>query len=254
MDKMLYIAASGAKQSLRGIALKSNNLANANTTGFKADIAQARSMQAFGEGLPTRVFAMQERAGTNTAAGGLVTTGRELDISMSDNGWLSVMDESGNEAYTKAGTLNIASNGMLMTSHGRRVIGEGGPIILPIPIEKIEFSEDGTIQVRPQGAPANFMETVDRLKVIEADGKQLEKGNDGLFRPKQDALVNELCGFCDVSPNVKVYSGTLEMSNVNPVHEMVDMIGHQRQFELQVKLMKTAEEIDERSDSLLRII
>ena len=57
MDKMVYIAASGAKQSLQGLALKANNLANANTTGFKADFAQARSMQAFGEGLPTRVLA-----------------------------------------------------------------------------------------------------------------------------------------------------------------------------------------------------
>ena len=100
----------------------------------------------------------------------------------------------------------------------------------------------------------NFLEVVDRLKVIEADNTQLEKGNDGLFRPKEDMLVNDLCGFCDISPNVKVLSGTLEMSNVNPVHEMVDMISNQRQFELQVKLMKTAEELDERQDQLLRIV
>ncbi|GKW51868.1 flagellar hook-basal body complex protein [Pseudoalteromonas shioyasakiensis] len=254
MDKMVYIAMSGAKQSLRGLELKANNLANANTTGFKADFAQARSMQAFGEGLPSRVFAMQERPGSNMESGGFVETGRELDIAMSDRGWLSVQDASGNEAYTKTGTLNITPDGALITSHGRQVIGEGGPIILPLPIEKVEFSEDGAIQVRPQGAPANFLEVVDRLKVIEADNTQLEKGNDGLFRPKEDMLVNDLCGFCDISPNVKVMSGTLEMSNVNPVHEMVDMISNQRQFELQVKLMKTAEELDERQDQLLRIV
>ncbi|GAB0112353.1 flagellar basal body rod protein FlgF [Pseudoalteromonas distincta] len=247
MDKMVYIAASGAKQSLTGLALKANNLANANTTGFKSDFAQARSMQAFGEGLPTRVFSMQERPGSDMTSGGIIETGRDLDIAMSDNAWLSVQDASGNEAYTKAGTLNITAEGILQTSHGRQVIGEGGPIILPVPIEKIEFSKDGTIQVRPQGAPATFLENVDRLKVVEANSRQLEKGNDGLFRPKPNEEVA-------VSANVQVLGGTLEMSNVNPVHEMVDMINHQRQFELQVKLMKTAEEIDERQDQLLRIV
>ncbi|MBH0071073.1 flagellar basal-body rod protein FlgF [Pseudoalteromonas sp. NZS127] len=247
MDKMVYIAASGAKQSLMGLALKANNLANANTTGFKADFAQARSMQAFGEGLPSRVFSMEERPGSNMTSGGIQQTGRELDIAMSDNAWLSVQDASGNEAYTKVGTLNITAEGMLVTSGGRQVIGEGGPIILPVPIEKIEFSKDGAIQVRPQGAPANFLEEVDRLKVVEADNSTLEKGNDGLFRPKPNQTV-------ETSANVQVISGALEMSNVNPVHEMVDMISHQRQFELQVKLMKTAEEIDQSQDQLLRIV
>lgn len=247
MDKMVYIAASGAKQSLMGLALKANNLANANTTGFKADFAQARSMQAFGEGLPSRVFSMEERPGSNMTSGGIQQTGRELDIAMSDNAWLSVQDASGNEAYTKVGTLNITAEGMLVTSGGRQVIGEGGPIILPVPIEKIEFSKDGAIQVRPQGAPANFLEEIDRLKVVEADNSTLEKGNDGLFRPKPNQTV-------ETSANVQVISGALEMSNVNPVHEMVDMISHQRQFELQVKLMKTAEEIDQSQDQLLRIV
>jgi flagellar basal-body rod protein FlgF len=254
MDKMLYIAMSGAKQNLRGVAIKANNLANANTTGFKSDFAQARSMQAFGEGLPTRVFAMQERPGTNMTSGAIVETGRDLDIAVSEKSWISVMDKSGKEAYTKVGTLNITADGALVTSHGRQVVGEGGPIILPIPVEKVTFSDDGSVQVRPQGAPANFLEVVDRLKIIEADSSKLEKGNDGLFRPKEDSLVDGLCGFCDVSPKAKVMSGTLEMSNVNPVHEMVDMINHQRQFEMQMKLMKTAEEIDERHVSLLRIV
>ena len=141
MDKMLYIATSGAKQSLLGMGVKSNNLANANTTGFKADIAQARSMQAFGEGLPTRVFALQERAGTNTTAGGISETGRDLDIAMSEHGWLTVLDDAGNEAYTKAGSLKMTQEGMLLDRDGRQVVGEGGPVILPVPIEKISFSK-----------------------------------------------------------------------------------------------------------------
>jgi flagellar basal-body rod protein FlgF len=254
MDKMLYIAMSGAKQSLRGVALKANNLANANTTGFKADFAQARSMQAFGEGLPTRVFAMQERPGTNMTMGAVVETGRDLDIAVDQKSWISVLDASGEEAYTKVGTLNITTDGSLITSHGRQVIGEGGPIILPIPVDKVVFSDDGSIQVRPQGAPANFLEVVDRLKIIEADNSKLQKGNDGLFRPKEDALEDGFCGFCDISPTARVMSGMLEMSNVNPVHEMTDLINHQRQFEMQMKLMKSAEEMDEKQVQLLRIV
>jgi flagellar basal-body rod protein FlgF len=141
-----------------------------------------------------------------------------------------------------------------VTSHGRQVIGEGGPIILPIPVDKVVFSDDGSIQVRPQGAPANFLEVVDRLKIIEADNSKLQKGNDGLFRPKEDALEDGFCGFCDISPTARVMGGMLEMSNVNPVHEMTDMINHQRQFEMQMKLMKKAEEMDEKHVTLLRIV
>ncbi|MCF2909692.1 flagellar basal body rod protein FlgF [Pseudoalteromonas sp. DL2-H2.2] len=254
MDKMLYVAMSGAKQNLVGVGLKANNLANANTTGFKADFAQARSMQAFGEGLPTRVFAMQERPGTMMTSGAITETGRELDIAVDEKSWISVVDAAGEEAYTKVGTLNITSDGALVTSHGRQLIGEGGPIILPLPVEKVVFSDDGSIQVRPQGAPANFLEVVDRLKIINADNSKLEKGNDGLFRPKEELLEDGVCGFCEISPTAKVMSGYLEMSNVNPVHEMVDMVNLQRQFEMQIKLMKTAEEIDERHTSLLRIV
>ncbi|MFY8350067.1 flagellar basal body rod protein FlgF [Pseudoalteromonas sp. SSM20] len=247
MDKLLYIATSGAKQNMLGIAVKANNLANAKTTGFKADLEQARSMQAFGEGLPTRVFAMEERPGSRLSAGAMSMTGRELDIAIGENGWLAVQDANGQEAYTRSGNLKMSETGQLFTANGLPVIGEAGPVILPLPIEKVQISKDGMIQVRPQGAPANFIEDIDRLKLVSAYGVQpLEKGLDGLFRSKDGDVL-------DTDPNMTVTSGALEMSNVNPVDEMVGMISHQRQFELQVKMMKTAEKIDESQASLMRI-
>ena len=250
MDKLLYISMSGAKQNLIGVSVKANNLANASTVGFKSDFEQARSMQAFGEGHPTRVFAMEERPGSKMSMGALSTTGRNLDVSVSGGGWFTVQDNQGEEAYSRAGNLHITTTGQLLTARGEPMIGEGGP-----PIEKIQISDDGTIQVRPHGAPANFLEEVDRLKVVVPENQNLlEKGLDGLFRPKDKDGFNDLCGFCDTAPNVRVMSGTLEMSNVNPVDEMVGMIAHQRQFELQVKMMKTAEKIDESQSSLMRII
>jgi flagellar basal-body rod protein FlgF len=247
MDKFLYIAASGAKQNLHGISVKAHNLANAKTTGFKADLEQARAMQAFGEGLPTRVFAMQERPGVSLTSGGLITTDNDLDIALSDNAYLTVYDTEDNEAYTRAGKLKVDENGQLLTANNLPVIGTNGPIVLPVPIEKVTISQAGTVQIRPEGAPANFLEEVDQLRIVRADGIQpMYKGEDGLLRPKAGVDLEQ-------DFNIKVTTGALEQSNVNPVSEMVGMIEHQRQFELQIKMMKTAEQLDESQSSLMRI-
>jgi len=255
MDKLLYVSMSGAKQNLVGISMNANNLANARTVGFRSDFEQQRAMQAFGEGHPTRVFAMTDRPGSKMHNGAIQSTGRDLDVAIGGRGWMAVQDGQGNEAYTREGNLQITTEGMLTTAKGNPVMGDGGPIVLPIPVEKVEIGPDGTVTVRPQGAPANFLEVVDRIKLIEPpSNNDLTKGGDGLFRSKESVLTNELCGFCEASPNVSLLSGALEMSNVNPVEEMVQMISHQRQYELQIKMMKKAEEIDQSQDQLLRIV
>ncbi len=250
---MLYIAMSGAKQNLLEVAMQANNLANAKTVGFKADLSQARSMQAFGEGLPTRVFSMAERPASNMQGGAVMTTGRDLDIAIQGEGWMAVQDTQGNEAYTREGNLQITAEGMLTTARGNPVLGEGGVIILPVPVDKVEIGTDGSIVVRPQGAPANFLEEVDRIKLIKPDDKfQLDKKNDGLFRPLDEQGFAQ-CGFCDASPDVKIIQGALESSNVNTISAMVDMVALQRQFEMQTKMMKQAETIDQQSDMLMRV-
>ncbi|KMT66339.1 flagellar basal-body rod protein FlgF [Catenovulum maritimum] len=253
MDKMLYVAMSGAKQNLLSVAMQANNLANVKTIGFKADLAQARSMQAFGEGHPSRVFSMTERPGQDMSGGTLITTGRDLDIAIQGNGWLAVEDGQGKEAYTREGNLQITNEGLLTTARGNPILGEGGPIVLPVPVGKVEIGSDGMIVVRPQGAPPNFLEEVDRLKLIKpADDFKLDKGNDGLFRPEE---LNEFaqCGYCEASPDVRIVKGALESSNVNSISAMVDMIALQRQFDMQTKMMKKAESLDQKSDMLMRV-
>ncbi len=258
MDKMLYVAMSGAKQKMQALAINANNLANAKTTGFKADLAQARSMQAFGEGQPTRVFSMTERASQNFDSGPLLTTGRPLDVAVKGDGWFAVQTPElsaggagalggfGNgEAYTRQGHLRLTEDGTLETSNGEIVLGDNGPIVLPLPVSNIHVSPDGTIMVQPEGAPNTEQEEVGRLKLVNPDVRLLEKGNDGLFRRKDGQA--ELA-----DANVQVQGGALESSNVNPLSEMTDMIALQRQFEMHLKLMKTAEEIDASSASLLR--
>lgn len=245
MDKMLYIAMSGAKQNMHALSVTANNLANAKTTGFKADLAQARSMQAFGEGMPSRVFAMTERSGQNFDSGALLNTGRDLDVAIAGEGWFAVQAADGTEAYTRSGHLRLSAEGALETNEGELIIGDSGPIFLPLPVQNIEIGRNGTIMVQPEGAPITEQEEVARIKMVNPDVRLMEKGNDGLFRRKNGVDA-------DADLNVKVQNGTLESSNVSPISEMTDMIALQRQFEMQLKLMATAEEIDKSAASLLR--
>lgn len=230
-----------------GNAAKSQQPGNVSTTGFRADLAQARSMQAYGDGLPSRVFSMTERPGQSFAQGSVITTGRDLDVTIEGNGWIAVMDKTGKEGLTRNGNLHIDQTGLLTNSSGHLVLGEtGAPITLPIPISKVEIGRDGTISVIPQGAPADAIEVVDRIKLTATDNRSLYKDTNGLFRGKNDN--NEY----EADANIKIMTGAVEGSNVNAVGEMTSLIDLQRQFEMQVKLMSTAEDMDKASESLLR--
>ncbi|GAC15178.1 flagellar basal body rod protein FlgF [Aliiglaciecola lipolytica] len=247
MDKLLYIAASGAKQDLLGTAVRANNLANAQTTGFKAMLENARAMPAYGEGLPTRVFSMTESPSNNYEGGAMIQTDRELDAAIQGNGWFSVLDAQGNEAYTRAGSLQLGADGGLEDAHGNTLLGDAGGIFLPIPLSNINIANDGTISVRPQGAPETVLEEVGRLKLVNPNVADMERGDDGLFRLKNGQEAAE-----DI--NVRIRTGMLEGSNVNAIDEMVNMISLQRHYEMQVKMMKKADTLDMRGNQLLRII
>lgn len=247
MDRSLFLAMSGAKQNMQALQLRANNLANVGTTGFRADLAQARSMQAYGDGLPTRVFSMTERPGHNFQQGSVITTGRDLDVTVQGDGWISVLDKTGTEGLTRNGNLQVDTNGLLISGSGNLVLGEGGaPITLPVPVSKIEIGNDGTISVVPQGAPADAIEIVDRIKLVRIDNQSLFKDVNGLFRAKNPNVAYES------DAGVKLLKGAIEGSNVNAVGEMTALIDLQRQFEMQVKMMSTAEEMDKASDTLLR--
>jgi flagellar basal-body rod protein FlgF len=247
MDKMLYIAASGAKQDLLATAIRANNLANAQTNGFKAQLEQARAMPAFGEGLPTRVFSMTESPTNNYEGGAMIQTERELDLAIQGDGWFAVMDANGQEAYTRGGGMQLGADGVLEDSHGRAVMGDAGPLNLPIPLSNINFSSDGIVSVRPLGAPETVLEQVGKLKMVNPDPKDMVRGTDGLYRLKDGTLAPE-------DLNVSIRTGMLEGSNVNPVEELVSMITLQRHYELQVKLMKKADSLSTRGNEILRII
>lgn len=234
MDKLLYVAMTGASQNAAAQQAHANNMANVSTTGFHRDFTQARSMQLFGEVHPARVYAMTERPATDFSPGILQETGNELDVTVEGEGWLSVQAPDGGEAYVRTGRLQIDALGVLRTPEGYPVLGNGGPISVP-PQEKVEVGDDGTVSIRIAGENPNLIVEVDRLKLVNPDSTQMEKGTDGLVRMKEGATAA-------VDANVRVVSGFLEGSNVNAVDEMTSMLALSRQFELHIKMMRTAEE------------
>jgi flagellar basal-body rod protein FlgF len=235
MDRSLYVAMSGAKQTLLAQTANANNLANTQTTGFKSDLEQFRSQPVFGAGYPTRVYAMTERPGTDLSHGAMQTTGRDLDVAINGEGFIAVQGADGKEAYTRAGDLHVTPEGLLQTGAGLQVLGQNGPIAIP-PSEKLTIGGDGTISIIPMGSGnATTLVEVDRIKLVNPALANLEKLNDGLLHTKEGKPLL-------ADANVKLAAGVLEGSNVNPINAMVDMIELARNFELQTKVMKNVDE------------
>lgn len=245
MDRMLYIAMTGAKQTLVAQAANTNNLANASTTGFRADFEAFRAMPVFGYGQPSRVYAMAERPGVDLSSGTVYATGRDLDVAVQGEGWIAVQAPDGREAYTRAGDLRVNETGLLTNGAGHPVLGNAGPITVP-QAETLDIGADGTVSIRPLGQAPNTLTVVDRIKLVNPPKGDLMKGADGLVRRK-DGLVPP------PDEAVRVVAGSLETSNVNTVEAMVNLITLSRQFEMQVKAMRTTEEIDQSAQQLLRV-
>ncbi|NJD07062.1 MAG: flagellar basal-body rod protein FlgF [Methylococcaceae bacterium] len=245
MDRAIYLAMNGAKQINLAQASNANNMANAATTAFKADLEQFRSQPVFGEVYPSRVYAMTERPGVNLSPAALQATGRDLDVAIDGEGWIAVSGKDGQEAYTRAGDLHVTAQGQLVTGTGLPVVGNGGPIALP-PYQKLEIGSDGTVSIIPQGGNATVMAALDQIKLVNPAKDQLEKGEDGLMHVKGGQAAA-------ASPQVRLLTGNLEASNVNIVEEMVQMIDLQRQYEMHIKLMKSVEDDGAASSQLLKL-
>lgn len=243
---MIFLAMSAARQMMNGQAQAANNLANANTTGFKADFDAYRSMPLFGDGHPSRVFALAERPGIDFSTGTIERTGNDFDVAINGEGFFAVQAPDGSEAYTRAGEFQQTPTGQLLTADGLPVLGNGGPIALP-PSMNVVIGTDGTITTRPNGQEPNTLAQVDRLRLVRPlDMSQMIKGPDGLFRQK-DGLP------APIDASVMVTQGALERSNVNPVTQMISMIENARQYEMAIKAMDTAQTLDAEGARLLRL-
>jgi flagellar basal-body rod protein FlgF len=245
MDRMLYVAMTGAKETLRAQTVNNHNLANASTTGFKADLAAFQSRAVDGSGYASRVYATNGSNGVDHDPGALLSTGRELDIAVNGAGWIAVQDANGREAYTRAGDLQVDPTGQLVTGTGRPVQGDGGPIVVP-PYSSIFFARDGSISIVAQGQSPQTTSTIGRIKLVNPAHDAVERGDDGLFRLKAG-------GDAPSDAAVTIGSGVLEASNVNVAEAMVNMIELARHFEMQVKAIRNAEENGQAASQLLRL-
>ena len=245
MDRGLYIAMTGAKHSMVAQAVHSNNLANASTSGFKADFIDALAQnEKSGSQLHSRAYAVTSTPVTSLAAGSLQETGRDLDVSVDGDGWIAVLGSDGVETYTRAGQLATDALGVLRNERGQQVLGNGGPIVLP-EAEKIEVGGDGTISIRALGQGPETLVEADRIKLVKPDDSELEKRPDGLIHAKNGPLA--------VDATVRLRKGFIENSNVSPINELTSVVSLARQFEMQVKMMQTFGEMAESSSRLLQV-
>jgi flagellar basal-body rod protein FlgF len=242
MDRLIYTSMSGAKYLLERQATLANNLANAGTTGFRADTVGLRAVPAVSEQAGTRVFTVETTTGADFSQGPMTATGRSLDVAVQGQGWLAVQASDGSEAYTRNGALQVGADGSLQLPSGLQVQGTGGPISIPADVQTIVVASDGTVSVK--AASAKTPSNVGQLKLVNPPASDLVKGADGLFRSQSGAAI-------DADPAVKVASGTLEGSNVNVVEAMVGMIAASRQFELQMKMLGTAEQNEQKGSSVI---
>jgi flagellar basal-body rod protein FlgF len=245
MDRLIYVAMTGAKQILEQQATTAHNLANASTTGFRAQLDSFRAVPVVGSQSPTRAFVVDATVGSDFSVGPIQQTGRDLDVAVQGKGWIAVERPDGSEAYTRSGSLKINENGVLQTQGGLNVLGDGGPISIP-PDVRVSIGKDGTVSsVLAGDAPGTTIE-VGRLKLVNPDEATLVRGDDGLFS-NQDGEPTE------ADANVTLIDGAVEGSNVNVVDAMVNMIALSRQFEMHMESLKRAESNDAKASEFMTL-
>ena len=245
MDRLIYTAMTGASHVLQQQAAVAENLANASTPGFRAALNTFRAVPLVGEGLPTRTFVVDSTAGADFTPAEFQPTGRDLDVAINGAGWIAVQSADGTEAYTRNGSFQVTSNGVLQTRSGLNVVGDGGPITIP-PDTGVTFAKDGTISTVPSSGQATSVVVVGRLKLVNPPPEQLERGGDGLFRLKGSTVAT-------ADANVGIVPGSLEGSNVNTVEAMVNMISLARKFDMQMKMLQSADNNSQRASQIMSL-
>ena len=244
MDRMIYVAMTGARHALEAQATVAHNLANLNSSGFRAQMNALRAVHLFGDGMPTRSYVVDSTVGSDFRPGTIQQSGRALDVAIMGKGFLAVQLPGGGEGYTRAGGLRIGEGGILESPQGLPVLGDGGTITIP-PEVNVTIAKDGTISGTPASGrgPATV---IGRLKLVDPPENALIRGDEGLFRMAAGAEA-------PADASVVVAPGAIEGSNVNAVENLISMISHARIFETHMKLLQSAESNDRQANQLLTI-
>jgi flagellar basal-body rod protein FlgF len=244
MDRLIYVAMTGARHALEAQATVAHNLANVNASGFRAQMNALRAVHLFGEGMPTRSYVVDSTVGNDFRPGTIQQTGRALDVAVMGKGFLAVQLPSGGEGYTRAGAIAIGPGGVLESPQGHPVLGDGGPITVP-PEVNVTIAKDGTVSAMPASG-RGAVNVLGRLKLVNPPEAELTRGDEGLFLLKGG-------GQAPADAGVVIASGAIEGSNVNAVENLISMISHARVFETHMKLLQSAEANDRQANQLLSL-
>ena len=244
MKGAVYMAASGALLSQRRLEILSNNLANINTAGFKREKAFLSILEnprevrenlaavAKSQGGGTVPLWQQLETKTILAQGVVKPTGNPFDLALEGKGFFCVESPEG-ERYTRSGGFTLSPEGDLVTHDGYRVLGKGGPIRIE---GAAQFSVDEEGNVTIDGAQA------DKLKVVSfTEEASLERVGSTLF------AASDLAGQEEKSGSIKVSQGFLEMSNVEAVQTMTEMIELLRGYEAYQKTIRQIDDMTSKS-------
>jgi flagellar basal-body rod protein FlgF len=245
MDRLIYSSLTAMRGAMARQTSVANNLANAQTPGFRADVAEAQALWLKGQTFESRALASEEVVNADMRAGAITQTGRDLDVAINGEAMFAVQAVNGDEAYTRRGDLQLTETGLLTTGDGRPVLGAQGPITLP-PADKISIDTEGRILIVPRGGDAAQPQEVDRLRLASPAGSSIAKGLDGLFRVKDGGVLPD-------DPDARVLSGHLEGSNVSTTQALVEMIEASRSWDTQLKMLGDARDMDSSTADLMRL-
>jgi flagellar basal-body rod protein FlgF len=245
MDRLIYSSLAALKGAQSRQTATANNLANAATPGFRAELSEAQTLWLKGATFESRAAVSQEVVSADMHAGVVTSTGRPLDVAIENDALLAVQSPDGEEAYTRRGDLQLSETGLLTTGDGRPVLGLQGPITLP-PSDSVSIDGQGRISIIPAGGDPNQPQQVEQLKLVSATGIGVKKGLDALFRAATgDALPTD--------PDARVRTGQLEASNVSSTQALVDMIEASRAWDVQLKLLGDVKDLDAATSQLMNL-
>lgn len=242
MDRLIYTALTGLSARSRSQVVTANNLANAQTTGFRREIIAAQGRYLTGGMVSSRAQTGAASAGTPREAGKIAATGRPLDVALGGNAWLVIQSPvvNGNptEAYTRRGDLDVGTSGVLQNGDGKAILNANGvPVTVPAGAA-LSIAPDGGLSIRVGEINTN----IGRLKLVA--GRDLEKGSDGMFTAKEPLPID---------PTARLTTGALEGANVQTAGALAELVEESRGFEVNARLLTIAKDMDERTARLMAL-
>ena len=249
MDKMIHLSLNSLDIALRKQAISAQNLSNVNVTGFRRDVYEnfgSLYLRAEDQ-MDTRAFAVTTGSGEfDEQQGRMRATNQPTDLAIDGRGYFVSKRNDLETSLTRRGDMSVSLEGNLVNGQGALILSETlQPIQVP-PFREIYVREDGKLLIEPINGEPGVTQLIGSIGLVSAEGLQLRKDDDGEIRLADGAPII-------TDQNVKIKQGYIEESNVNVIDELVASMGYQRSYEMNLKLIKLASDLDQGTASLLRM-